>query len=69
MTETRAVILTFAGMTALTIATCFVLAAFDADGTAWGLATMMLAGLGGVLLALVVMHFTPPEERPKAGRG
>jgi len=30
---------------------------------------MILAGFGGFVLSLVMMHFTPPEERPKGGRG
>ncbi len=63
--EIKAVALTFAGLTALTVATCFVLGALNADGTAWGVATMILAGFGGFVLSMVLMRFTPPDERPR----
>jgi len=61
--QIKAVAFTFVGLTALTVVTCFVLGALGADGTAWGLATMILAGFGGFVLSLVMMHFTPPDER------
>jgi hypothetical protein len=63
--EIRAVVLTFVGLLALTVTTCLVLGALDADGTAWGVAAVVLVGFGGFLLSLVVMHYTPPEQRPK----
>lgn len=65
MSEATALILTYLGMTALTVVTCVVLGAFQASGTAWGLALGLLAGLGGFLLSLVVMHYTPPDRRPR----
>jgi len=61
--EIKAILLTFAGLSALTVATCFVLGALKADGTAWGLATMILVAFGGFVLSLVVMHYAPPDER------
>lgn len=67
--EIKAILLTFAGLSVLTVATCFVLGALNADGTAWGLATMILVALGGFVLSLVMMHFWPPEEGSKGGRG
>jgi len=63
MTEVKALILGFIGMTLLTIATCLVLGALDASGTAWGVALVLLAGSGGFLLSLIVMHYAPPEHR------
>jgi hypothetical protein len=63
MTERRAVALTVVVLMALTVATCLVLGALNADGTAWGVATMFIAGLGGAALSFVMMQFTPPEDR------
>jgi len=68
VTETKALILTFGGMCALTILTCLVLGSVGASGTAWGLATALLAGLGGFLASLVVMHYAPPENRRRRTR-
>lgn len=67
--EAKAVALTFVALTALTVATCFVLAGLDADGTAWGVATVLLIGFGGFVLSLVMMHFAPPEQRHRSDRG
>jgi hypothetical protein len=69
MTEVKALILTYLGMSALTIMTCLVLGALEASGTAWGLALCLLAGLGGFLMSLVVMHYTPPEQRQRSRGG
>ncbi len=68
LTEVKALLLTFAGMSVLTIATGLGLIAVQASGTVWGLALAILAGLGGFLLSLVVMYYTPPEQRPEAWR-
>jgi hypothetical protein len=63
MTEVKALILGFIGMTLLTAATCLVLGALDASGTAWGVALGLLSALGGYLLSLIVVHYAPPEHR------
>jgi uncharacterized membrane protein YdjX (TVP38/TMEM64 family) len=63
MTEGRAVALTVVVLMAFTVATCLVLGALNADGTAWGVATMLIAGLGGAVLSLVMMRYAPPDER------
>jgi len=63
MTETKALVLTYLGMLVLMVVTCLVLGALQASGTAWGVALIVLAGLGGFLLSLVVMRFAPPEHR------
>jgi hypothetical protein len=63
MHKTRALLLTFVGLMALTVVTCFVLGALDADGTAWGMALVLLVAGGGFLLSMVVMHYAPPEHR------
>ena len=63
MSQTKAVILTYIGMCVLTVITCLILGAVHADGTAWGLAVCLLAGLGGFLLSLVMMHFPSPHRR------
>jgi hypothetical protein len=68
LSETKALIFTFVGMTVLTVIVGLILGAVQASGTAWGLALVFLAGLGGFLLSLVVMHHTPPEQRPKKPR-
>ena len=67
--EIKAIVLTFVALSVLTVATCFVLGALNADGTAWGLAAMILVGFGGFVLSMVMMHFWPPEEGSKGGRG
>jgi hypothetical protein len=63
MTEVKALILTYVGMSFLTIATCLALGAAHASETAWGLSSGLLFALGGFLMSLVVMHYAPPEHR------
>ncbi len=63
MTEVKALILTYLGMSALTVVTCLTLGAIHAGETAWGLSACLLFALGGFLLSLVVMRYAPPEHR------
>jgi hypothetical protein len=63
MTEVKALILTYVGMSVLTITTCLALGATHAGETAWALSSGLLFALGGFLLSLVVMHYAPPEHR------
>ena len=63
MTEVKALVLVFIGITVLANATGFALVTMSASGTAFGLALGLLAVLGGFVSSLVVMHYAPPEHR------
>lgn len=65
MSETKALLLTAAGLMALTIAIGCVLGALDASGYAWGFLCVMSAAVGGWVLAGVGMRYSEREERKK----
>ena len=63
MTEAKALILVFIGISVLASVTGIALAVTDAVGTALGFAIVFLAGFGGVASSRVVMHYGSLKER------
>jgi hypothetical protein len=64
----RALVLTFIGLSVVTVAIGLLLGALDASGTVRGLAIVFISGGGGFILSLVVMHSEPPEPRLRRER-
>lgn len=63
MTETKALILAFAGLAVLTSVAAVVLSITDASGAVFGLVLVFLAALGGFVSSQVVMHYSALKER------
>lgn len=65
MSEAKALILTGAGLLALTVAAGFVLGALQAGGVAWGLLGVGYAALSGWTLSGVAGRYAAREDRKK----
>lgn len=63
--RTRALVLTFLALSVLTVVLGLLLGAVNASGTTRGLAIVFIAGGGGFVLSLVVMHCAPSQRRPR----
>ena len=62
MTKGRAIVLIFLATLAVFIGVCFFLASFTKDGTAFGLAMILVGGAGAHASSLVVMHYSDSES-------
>ena len=65
MTETKAIVLLFAGFMALTCVAAIMLSVTNAGGVVFGFVAVFLVGLGGFASSCVVMHYGKVEERRK----
>ncbi len=63
MTETKALVLLFACVAAVSGIAGVALTLSDASGTAYGLVCGLGAALGGYVASLVVMHYGKLDER------
>ncbi len=61
MSEAKAHLLIGASMLAIMVVVCLVLGSMHADGTAYGMATVLVGGAAAFASSLVVMHFDSPR--------